>query len=189
MTAAGSEGVAIQEPYNCPPGTEDTITLLTEYCILDANGAPTAKRATAVFTASWAAPRGAGVHSEQRFHLVGTQGEVTVNQARRGYTVVTDPSGGLPTNADINPFYMAYAPDMDGYFAGQSGYGYKSIEHFIRAATAINQGRRTPESFDGALPTILDTLPTAAVLHAGRISLDEHRPVDIRIRDGDWKLV
>lgn len=192
VTACASVGVAIGEPYNCPPGTEDTITLLVEYMVLNPqDGTETNKRATAVFTASWAAPCGAGVHSEQRFHIVGTRGEVTVNQARRGYTVVSEPgphgqAGGI---ADVNPFYMAYAPDIDGYFAGQHGYGYKSIEIFIRAATAINEGKRTAESYDGALPTIYDTLPTTAVLHAGRLSLDMRRPVDIRIDpNGDWTL-
>ena len=32
---------------------------------------------------------------------------------------------------------MKYAPDADGYFAGQSGYGYRSIEDFVNAALAI----------------------------------------------------
>ena len=31
VTASASTGIATQEPYNCAPQTEDTITLLTEW--------------------------------------------------------------------------------------------------------------------------------------------------------------
>ena len=39
-----------------------------------------------MYTSSWAAPK-ADVHSQQRFFYMGTTGEVTVDQAHRGYTV------------------------------------------------------------------------------------------------------
>lgn len=30
-----------------------------------------------------------------------------------------------------NPFYVKYSPDENGYFDGQRGYGYLSLEKFI----------------------------------------------------------
>jgi D-galacturonate reductase len=47
-----------------------------------------------VYTAGWAAPQNAGVHSNQYFHYMASTGEIRVNQAKRGYDV-TDDEGGL----------------------------------------------------------------------------------------------
>jgi hypothetical protein len=75
----------------CDSKTEDTITLLVDWQNLsDPN-----QRGTAVYTASWAAPLKAGVHSEQRFHYMAAKGEVRVDQAHRGYSVVEDDVGKL----------------------------------------------------------------------------------------------
>ena len=84
---------------------------------------------------------------------------------------------------------MRYAPDEEGNYGGQTGYGYVSFEKFIDAITALNEGRVTLEQLDQrGLPTLKNTVATAAILHAGRISLDEKRPVEIQ-RDGDaWSL-
>ncbi|KDN52946.1 NAD(P)-binding protein [Tilletiaria anomala UBC 951] len=190
VMANGALGIANAEPFNCPPETEDNITLLVDYAILDAKTQqPLAhRRATGVFTASWAAPTGAGVHSEQHFHYVGTKGELKLNQSRRGYSCVREEGAGAG-NTDFNPFYMKYAPDADGYFDGQTGYGYRSLELFIRACTEINSGRRDAQSYTGKLPTIHDTVATTAILEAGRRSLDEKRPINIKKQGDAWTLV
>ncbi len=174
-------------------GTEDTITLLVDFAILDektgekVNG----KNATAIFTASWTAPQGAGVHSEQHFHFVGTNGETRINQARRGYQFTLEnpaqqATGGACT--DYNPFYMRYTPDAEGYFAGQHGYGYISLENFVTACTRINRGERKAGDYDTVLPTIKDTVLTTAILEAGRRSLDAQKTVVICFRDGEYSL-
>ena len=67
---------------------------------------------------------------------------------------------------------MKYEPDADGRFAGQSGYGYRSIADFVEAARAIREGRRVAQDFNGKLATVADTVVTTAVLEAGRRSLD-----------------
>ncbi|KAN0066141.1 hypothetical protein ACQY0O_000235 [Thecaphora frezii] len=192
VTASASEGVASGPQFGCKKGTEDTITLLVDFALLEEEGSDRiaeARRATGVFTASWAAPLGSGVHSEQGFHYVGTKGELRVNQARRGYNIVVESpnaaAGG--TSSDINPFYNRYTPDGLGYFAGQHGYGYISLENFIQACTEINRGKSLPEDFERSLPTIRDTLLVTAILEAGRRSLDERRPVDI-LRTKEWEL-
>jgi D-galacturonate reductase len=142
--------------------TKDTITLTVDW-----ENVNSGNKATAIYTSSWIAPK-ADVHSQQRFFYMGHWGEVSVDQAHRGYTLATDAAG----YASANPLFMKYAPDADGYFAGQSGYGYRSIEDFVEAATAIRAGGATAETFAGKLATIQETAVVTAILEAGRRSLD-----------------
>lgn len=82
---------------------------------------------------------------------------------------------------------MKYSPSESGHFDGQRGYGYISIEKFIDAARAVNAKSAKPEEFDGhGLPTIANTVLTTAILHAGRISLDEKRAVYIKQAGNGW---
>lgn len=85
---------------------------------------------------------------------------------------------------------MKYTPSESGHFDGQRGYGYVSIEKFVDAARSVNAGASTPDAFDAhGLPTISNTVLTTAILHAGRLSLDEKRAVFIKQRDnGEWDL-
>ena len=93
VTASATTGIATS--MGCDSKTEDTITLLVDWQNLsDPN-----QRGTAVYTASWAAPLKAGVHSEQRFHYMAAKGEVRVDQAHRGYSVVEDDVGKLDVSA------------------------------------------------------------------------------------------
>ncbi|KAF2455854.1 hypothetical protein BDY21DRAFT_62311 [Lineolata rhizophorae] len=179
VMASGAKGIATD--LGCVEQTEDTITLLVDWVKRD----DPSKKATGVYTASWTAPQKAGVHSNQYFHFMGSKGEVRVNQAKRGYDVTEDSSG----LAWYNPFYMKYAPDEEGNFAGQSGYGYVSFEKFVDAVTALKEGKVTLEELDKRpLPTLRNTIATGAILHAGRVSLDESRPVEIVEENGVWSL-
>jgi D-galacturonate reductase len=67
-----------------------------------------------------------------------------------------------------------YTPDANGYFAGQTGYGYISIASFIDAAAAINSGGRSISYYEqeGQLALASKTLAVTAILQAGRLSLD-----------------
>ncbi|KAI5301568.1 hypothetical protein KEM56_001591 [Ascosphaera pollenicola] len=181
VNASASKGTAAE--LGCSPETEDTITLLVEWRKKSEPG----KIATGVYTSSWTAPQKAGVHSNQYFHWMGSKGEIRINQAKRGYDVTDDAAGQLQW---INPFYMRYAPDEEGNFNGQTGYGYVSFEKFIDAVTAVNEGKITLDDLDKrGLPTLRDTIATTAILEAGRVSLDERRPVEIVGGDGDsWEL-
>ncbi len=38
-----------------------------------------------VFTSSWTAPNKAECHLQQRFHYLGSRGEICIDQAHRGY--------------------------------------------------------------------------------------------------------
>ncbi len=143
--------------------TEDTITLTVEW-----ENVASGNRGTAVYTSSWIAPK-SDVHSQQRFFYMGHRGEVQVDQAHRGFTLATDAAG----YSAANPLFMKYAPDVDGRFAGQTGYGYRSIEAFIDAALAIRSGQATADSFAGKLATAAETVAVTAILEAGRRSLDD----------------
>ena len=167
--ASAATGVA--EASGLP--TEDTITLTVDW-----KNFPSGNNGTAIYTASWIAPR-SDVHSQQRFYYMGQRGEVTVDQAHRGYSLATDASGF----ASVNPLFMKYTPDSRGMFAGQSGYGYRSIEAFVEAARRIRDGDADAASFRNQLATAQDTLLVTAILEAGRRSLDSGTPTRIEYDD------
>ena len=189
VTASASFGVA--DARLGRGGCEDIITLLVEWQNLAApaaEGAP-AQPATsghAVYTAGWISPT-ADCHTQQNFHYGAHRGEVRADQAHRGYNLSADQGldptvGGTGALATLNPLYMRYVPDQRGYFAGQQGYGYRSMEAFVEAATAVANGERTAAEIEaeGVLATASSTLPVTAILEAGRKSLDNGgRPVTI----------
>ncbi|KAK3308710.1 uncharacterized protein B0T15DRAFT_572825 [Chaetomium strumarium] len=181
VSASASKGVATS--LGCHESTEDTISLLVHWEKKD----DPSKQATGVYTASWTAPQKAGVHSNQYFHYLARDGEININQAKRGYEVAEDAAGQLMW---YNPFYMRYAPDEEGNFNGQSGYGYVSFEKFVDGCQAVNAGKLKPADLDAkGLPTLRNTIATTAILEAGRRSIDENREVRIESKDGVWKLV
>ena len=186
VTASGSRGTA--EDLGCVEGTEDTISLLTEWVERSGGG----RRATAVFTASWTAPQKAGVHSQQYFHYMASMGEIRIDQAKRGYDVAEDAADGVGGHLIwYNPFYMKYTPDEEGNFDGQMGYGYVSFEKFVDAVTGLKEGKVGLEELDErGLPTLRNTIATTAILEAGRRSLDEGRGVNVlETEDGGWALI
>jgi D-galacturonate reductase len=158
VTAMASTGVAKAEGIDA----EDTITLGTQW-----ENTKSGSLASAFYTASWIAPK-SDVHSQQRFYYLGQKGEVQIDQAHRGYSLATDQAGFCSPN----PLFMKYMPDAQGFFSGQSGYGYRSIEAFVDAAVQIRDGLAKPADFRGGLATVDDTVLVTAILEAGRRSLD-----------------
>ncbi len=158
VRASAATGIA----HHMDIPTEDTITLTVDWQNIESGN-----RATAIYTASWIAPK-SDVHSQQRFFYMGHEGEITVDQAHRGYNLASDDNGF----ASVNPLFMKYTADSQGYFSGQNGYGYRSIEDFVRAAAKIQCGQAKASEFDGILATAKDTLLVTAILEAGRQSLD-----------------
>ncbi len=158
VRASAATGVA----HNMKISTEDTITLVVDWENLSSRN-----RATAIYTASWIAPK-SDVHSQQRCFYMGHHGELIIDQAHRGYSMASDATGF----GSLNPLFMKYTPDAEGHFSGQNGYGYRSIELFIRACDAIRRGDAEADEFDSALATAKETLQVTAILEAGRRSLD-----------------
>uniref|UniRef100_A0A8H7KC02 Gfo/Idh/MocA-like oxidoreductase N-terminal domain-containing protein n=1 Tax=Bionectria ochroleuca TaxID=29856 RepID=A0A8H7KC02_BIOOC len=180
VSASSSKGVATD--LGCVDETEDTIS----------SSSPGSARthpasAPSASTQPPGPPQRAGVHTNQYFHYLAANGEVRVDQAKRGYDIADDSVGQLQW---LNPFYMRYAPDEDGNFNGQTGYGYISIEKFIDGCRAINDKTATLDDLDAkGLPTLKNTLATTAILEAGRRSIDEKREVGIKIEGDIWTLV
>ncbi len=158
VTAIASTGVAKAEGIDA----EDTITLGVQWENIQSGAL-----ASAFYTASWIAPK-SDVHSQQRFYYLGQKGEVQIDQAHRGYSLATD-AGGF---SSPNPLFMKYTPDAQGYFSGQSGYGYRSIEAFVEAVHQVRSDEARPGDFRGGLATVDDTVLVTAILEAGRRSLD-----------------
>jgi len=162
---------------------EDTITLSVQWKNLKDGS-----RGHALYTSSWVAPK-ADVHSQQRWFYMGQRGEITVDQAHRGYSVCTDEAG----YASANPLFWKPTPSR-GRFVGQACYGYVSFEAFIDGAAALNAGKATLAELDADLPTMATTAGATAILEAGRRSLDaggapielvyadeaSHTPVDMK---------
>ena len=170
VVALSSTGVA-QAKLGRP--CEDTITLSVQWRTLATNAL-----GHALYTSSWVAPK-ADVHSQQRWFYMGQSGEVTVDQAHRGYTVCTD-SGGY---GSVNPLFWKPTPS-DGKFVGQACYGYVSFEAFVDAATSVNSGELTLDRCDRDLPTMASTAGATAILEAGRRSLDAGgAPFDLIYQD------
>ena len=147
---------------------EDTITLTVQW-----ENIKSGALATSVHTASWIAPP-SDVHSQQRFFYMGHNGEIRVDQAHRGYTVSTDENGFQ----SANPLFMKYTP-RDGEFAGQEGYGYKSLETFIKSTLTLRDNPSKLAEYNCTLPTIQNTFTTTRILEAGRKSLDEKRVIEL----------
>lgn len=187
VTANGSEGKA-KEIHN--QVKYDSITLLVKWIKFSSSCEDSnqinynqERVGTAVYTASWIAPKRGDVFSQQRFFYQGTLSEFTVDQAHRGYTHLNDQDG----YQSVNPLFMKYTPDARGYFAGQTGYGYRSLETFIDCASAVNLGERTINEIvqNGEIASVasISTILATAILNAGKISLDNNRAVEISYDD------
>ncbi len=148
---------------------EDTITLTVQWRNLQ-SGNP----GTSIHTASWIAPP-SDVHSQQRFFYMGHDGEISVDQAHRGYTIATDQNGFK----SANPLFMKYTP-RNGKFAGQNGYGYKSLEHFVLNATKLAKKETNLHILNKTLPTIANTKSTTAILDAGYRSLRQNCAIPLK---------
>lgn len=59
------------------------------------------------------------------------KGQLSIDQGHRGYTK-SDASGF----GQCNPLYFKWEPSA-GRFAGQHGYGYRSIAEFVAAASEV----------------------------------------------------
>lgn len=181
VTATASTGIA-QNLFDIK--CEDTITLTVEWENLAGEDEMQGdqmqtSRGTAVYTASWIAPK-SDVHSQQRFFYMGHKGEVNVDQGHRGYSMSDDGDGFR----SVNPLFMKYTP-TDGKFSGQNGYGYRSFSVFVEAAKAVNNGDEKVSAYDHSLASIATTYRTTAILEAGRRSLDENRAIFIQYSAAD----
>ena len=74
---------------------------------------------------------------------------------------------------------MKYTP-RNGKFAGQNGYGYKSLEHFVLNATKLAKKETNIHILNKTLPTIANTKPSTAILEAGYRSLRQNCAIPLK---------
>jgi len=154
--------------------TEDTITIVVDWKNFEDGSI-----GHGVYTSSWIAPK-SDVHSQQRWFYMGQKGEITTDQAHRGYSVCQEDLAYCTPN----PLFWKPKPS-GGKFVGQNTYGYQSFEAFIDAVAEVNSGRKKVSDFDAVIPTLSTIVGTTAIMEAGRRSLDEGgRPYEL-VYEGD----
>ena len=113
---------------------EDTITLTTEW-----ENKEDGSKGIGIYTASWIAPK-SDSHTQQNFHYCGQSGRNSRESSTpEGYEMAMDDE--QRPFANLNPLYMKYTPGKDGYFSGQNGYGYRSIERFVEVCQQNEHAR------------------------------------------------
>ena len=115
---------------------------------------------------------------------MGHKGEISVDQAHRGYNVATDASG----YGSVNPLFWKPTRDAaTGEFSGQRCYGYISFEAMVTAAIACNGGDRTPADFDNTMPTLATTAGATAILEV-RAPVVPCQPVLCHLVQRLWRV-
>jgi len=177
LTVTGVAATGVAEARLGRP-CEDTISLTVVW-----ENIPSRSRGVGTYVASWISPPG-DCHSQQRFFAMMHGGECTIDQAHRGFSTATDAAG----YASPNPLFMKYTPDERGCFAGQLGYGYRSVEDFLRGALDLRAGGSKRDEWDSRLATAAKTLQGSAILEAGRRSLDAGGRVVNIVYENDTSL-
>lgn len=129
------------------------------------------------FSTNWVDPSRTSAMSDQRIWVVGTEGRLECDQKNRGLEQVSNESGIRA----VNPYFAEYLPDSYGRTAF-SGYGYKSINRFIRDVANLMDGKIVPEQLEGHRPSFREALVSTAVIDAVNRSLNNNfqwRDVDV----------
>lgn len=116
--------------------------------------------------AGWADPSETSGMTYQEIHLVGTNGHIESDQRFRGFETVLAGEG----QRIINPYFFNLDTSFIGSTALDGKYGFKSVQMFVEAALAVENGAN-PAIFDSNLPTIRDSIYVTAILEAADKSL------------------
>lgn len=157
VTAHASTGI-LANSYGIQ--TPDTITVVVQW-----QNTMNSVIGCASYTASWIAQT-SDAFTQQRWFYLGSNGEASADQARRGYNIVVDERLKSP-----NPLYLNVLPSHAGEFSGQAGYGYQIFEHFVTAVGSIREGVNVAEDYIDILPTLGSTTAVTAILGAAKKSL------------------
>lgn len=112
----------------------------------------------------WIDPSTTPALSDQKFFLVGSRGRLDLDQTDRGVHLTT--AEGVETP---NPHFSIVLGDDDE--RAFRGYGYRSVERFLRDVTEVTAGRVTPAALDATRPTFRQALVSTAVIEAVNASL------------------
>jgi predicted dehydrogenase len=112
----------------------------------------------------WIDPSATPALSDQKFFIVGSRGRLDLDQADRGVRLVTPDGVETP-----NPHFSMVLGEHDE--TSFRGYGYRSVERFLRDVADVAAGRVTPAALDALRPTFRQALVSTAVVEAANASL------------------
>ena len=124
------------------------------------------------FNTNWIDPVTTSAMSDQKYTIVGSKGRLEMDQKNRGIQLISE--GQTPQS--LNPYFSEFLPDSGGNLRFQ-GYGFVSIQTFVKDVTSLMAGSITPVQIDNKRPSFIDALPSTAVLEAVNKSLE---------RGGEW---
>jgi len=113
----------------------------------------------------WIDPNSTSALSDQRYFLVGSSGRVDLDQTDRGIHLVSGPSG-METP---NPHFSMILGEGEG--VAFQGYGYRSIERFLKDVARVKAGQISPSSLEGVRPSFRQSLVSTSVVEAVNESL------------------
>ena len=168
VSAIGSKGLLA----SCGVDTWDSV-----HATIVWQGANSSEEFVSQLAIGWIDPESTSAMSDQRFYLVGSRGRVDLDQTDRGVKLVTGEAGV----ENPNPYFSMVLGDDDGL--AFQGYGYKSIERFLKDASGVIRGDVEPEALDQLRSTFDQSLISTAVVDAVNMSLADNgtwRDVDVQ---------
>jgi predicted dehydrogenase len=148
--------------------TWDAVQAVIEW---DSNG----KRFVSHLLTNWIDPATSSSISDQKIKWIGTEGRIESDQKDRGLSIVSE-SGGVQ---HINPYFSEFLPDANDGLEFR-GYGFASIQQFLRDVAALRAGDATVESLDQARATFAQARVSTAVIEAANKSL---------AKGGEWVAI
>jgi len=118
------------------------------------------------FNTNWIDPNITTALSDQKYKVVGTKGRIECDQKNRGIEVVHESSG----IRHVNPYFSEYLSDPDGKM-GFGGYGFTSINLFIKDVRDILSNKTNILKLEKTRPTFHHALVSTAVVEAVNSSL------------------
>jgi len=120
----------------------------------------------------------------EKLYYVGENGDLNISPGQCGYEYNTNSNGSGTTY----PLYMKYSTSS-GYFEGQVGYAYRSLESFVNGARKANAYKNSSLSLDGFFSSLEDNLATSAILEAGKLSIENGSKMYCISYDGPQKNI
>jgi predicted dehydrogenase len=154
------------------PGAPVADLITTQIRWKGTDGAPF----TSYHVAGWADPDETTAMTYQRIEVIGSAGRITSDQRDRGFRRVVAGTGEeVP-----NPYFFRLTEGLGGSPDLSAQYGYRSVRTFLRRASEVLAGSRSPGDFDDTLPTIRQSAVTTTILETADRSLE---------RDGEVVVV
>ncbi|GAB4278717.1 MAG: hypothetical protein Kow0029_22220 [Candidatus Rifleibacteriota bacterium] len=118
------------------------------------------------FSIGWIDPVSTTAMSDQKYSIIGEKGRIECDQKDRGLRVVFENTGPQT----INPYFSELLPDENGNFRF-GGYGYKSIECFVKDVSKLKAGKTKPSELLHSRPSFKQSLISTKVVEAVNASL------------------